>query len=241
MYNRKLIKTTIVGVAFGIASVALTSSVFAASDTTGLVSLSLQGAGVGAIATGDCNGIACPETETCACLSATYSLTGNQGFGGGDFTLLLSVVQSVTVLPVLTGEPCSPATGFGTISNKSGKSTVSVQLSGLECPTLGDSDIFNASYVVVGGTGPFSTASGGTGTVNGSQIPASGSLGQVLIAGSLQKKTSVPVTTPTPTPTKTPTPTPTPTPSPTPSGSPTPTGSPTPSPTPTPSPSPTPI
>jgi len=222
MLNRKLIG--------GVALIVLTvgfilqfaSTGFTVSDTSGLVSLNLQGVGVGSLATGDCVGIACKTGDTCACLGATYSLAGNQGFKGGGFTVALSVDITGTGLPIsdlpdtvtppATGS-CSPATGFGTISSPGPKvkNTVKISISGLECPSLSTApDVFSGTYVVTGGTGKYSTSSGGTGAINGSQVPTSGGASQVLIVGSLQPKTQV-VTTPTPTPTATPTTTATPT------------------------------
>lgn len=186
MFNRRVIGTAIVGLALGVAAVPIASTTYAATSTKGLASLSVQGVGVGAIANGSCNGIACPTAAICSCLSATDSLVGNQGFKGGQFTVLLSVNTTPDDLPVLTGESCAPATGFGTITTSNAKNSLSVDLTGLVCPTLGTSDVFNGTYAVSGGTGKFSTSSGGTGTINGSQIPTSGSLSQVSILGTVQ-------------------------------------------------------
>jgi hypothetical protein len=248
MFTRKMIRTVIAGIGLGVASLPLAVTAFAASNTSGLVPLSVQGVGSGAIANGDCQGIACKSGDICACLAATYTLVGNQGFGKGSFNLLLSVDTSATGLPISDLDSCSPATGTGTIKNSKGTVTLSLAISGFECPAINDApDVFNGTYVVTNGTGKFSDASGGTGAINGSQVPASGGTGQVAITGSVQATAPVgptpsPTVTATPTPSVTPTPTPSGSPTPTPSGSPTPTpnGSPTPTPTHTATPSPSP-
>jgi hypothetical protein len=242
MFTRKMIMTVIAGIGLGFASLPLAVTAFAASNTSGLVPLSLQGVGNGAIATGDCQGIACKSGDVCACLAATYTLVGNQGFGKGSFNLLLSVDTSATDLPISDLDSCFPATGTGTIKNPKGTVTLSLAISGFECPALNDApDVFNGTYVVTNGTGKFSTASGGTGAINGSQIPSSGGTGQVAITGSVQASvpvgpTPTPSVTPTPTPSGSPTPTPThtatPTPTPTHTATPTPTVTATPTPTP---------
>ena len=78
--------------------------------------------GNGAIIAGNCSGIACKSGDTCACLLATYTLVGNQGFGKGSLSLQLNVDTSTTTLPISDlNESCNPATGNGTIKNSSGK------------------------------------------------------------------------------------------------------------------------
>lgn len=187
MLSRRGMGIVAAGLALGLASVPLASTTFAATNTKGLASLSVQGVGVGALANGSCNGIPCPATDSCSCLSATDSLVGNQGFKGGQFTVLLSVDTTPANLPVLSdGDSCNPATGFGTLSNTKGSTTLKIFISGLECPTLGSSDVFNGTYYVSTGTGKFSSSSGGTGSINGSQVPASGGVSQVSILGTVQ-------------------------------------------------------
>ena len=252
MSHRKTIGTFIRGGALAIATLPIAIAVFGASDTKGLVSLSLQGVGTGGVSNGACSTIACKTGDTCVCLAGAYSLVGNQGFKGGSFTLQLSVDTTATTdLPISDQGSCNPATGNGTISNKNGKQTVTVQVSGLECPSTSSTtpDVFNLAYVVTGGSGKYSSSSGGAGTINGSQVIPSGA-GQVLIAGGLQpvasaataSPTNKPTLTPTPTGTATPvgtaTATPTGTATATPSGTATPTASETPTETETPTPSP---
>jgi hypothetical protein len=266
MSNRKMLAVLAI-LALGIVvTIEVASTAFTASDTTGLVSLSLQGVGVGSIASGPCSNITCKTGDTCGCLAATYTLVGNHGFKGGKLNVQLSVDTSLDNLPIDDlGTSCSPATGSGTISDSKGKNTVVLNISGLECPTLSsEPDVFNGTYVVTGGTGKYSDSSGGTGAINGSQVPTSGGASQVLIAGSLQAispgvssptttKTATPTptgtgtATPTPTATGTGTATPTPTatgtgtatPTPTRTATPTPSGTPTRTATPTPSGTPT--
>jgi hypothetical protein len=196
------------------AAAGLATPAYAAPDTIGLVSLSLQGVGNGAVIAGNCSGLACKSGDTCACLLATYSLVGNQGFGKGSLSLQLNVDTSITTLPISDlNESCNPAAGNGTIKNSSGKTQLSLVVSGLECPTVGIADVFNGTYVIAGGSGgKYSATTGGTGTINGSQVPASSrgtGAAQVLIAGSVQT-TGPPVPTPKPTATVPATPVPTP-------------------------------
>lgn len=187
MLTRRVMGTVVAGVALGLASVPIASTAFAATNTKGLTSLSVQGVGQGALAGGDCAAVACPVSGECSCLSATDSLVGNQGFKGGQFTVQLSVYPVLANLPVLSnGDSCNPATGQGTISNNKGTTSLKIYISGFECPTLGSSDVFNGSYYVYNGTGKFSSSSGGAGTINGSQIPATGGLSQVSILGTVQ-------------------------------------------------------
>jgi hypothetical protein len=225
MFSRKVFGTVIAAVVLVGVPMALASNAVAASNTSGLVALSLQGVGSGTIAQGDCQGIACKTPTTCACLTATYTLVGNQGFAKGSVNLVLSLDATATSLPISNIDSCFPATGTGTIKNSKGTIQLSFDASGIECPTVGDApDVFNGTYVITSGSGgKFSTATGGTGTINGSQVNASGGTSQLLIAGSLQASvplgptpTPTPIGSPTPTPIGSPTPTPTATPSPTP-------------------------
>jgi hypothetical protein len=175
------------GVAIGAAAFPLATTATAATNTKGLASLSLQGVGNGALANGDCNGIACKAGDVCACLAATYTLVGNQGFAKGSMNVLLSVDTTSADLPISDIGSCNPAGGTATIKNVKGTVTLSLAVSGFECPTLNNApDIFNGSYVVTGGTGKFSTSSGGAGAITGSQVPTSGGTGQVVITGSVQ-------------------------------------------------------
>jgi hypothetical protein len=185
--KRRMIGTALAALAIGVASGPLATRAFAAANTSGLAPLTLQGVGTGALANGDCNGIACKPGDICACLAAAYTLTGNQGFGKGSFNLLLSVDTSPAGLPISDIDSCNPATGTGTIKNSKGKISLTMDISGLECPTLGTADVFNGTYVLTGGSGgKYSSATGGTGAINGSQVPASGGAGQVAITGTVQ-------------------------------------------------------
>jgi hypothetical protein len=224
MFVRKMMRIAIAVAAMSAVSAQLATRAFAAPlPTAGLVALSLQGVGSGSIGAGgpesNCATIPCSGSDVCACLSADYTLVGNQGFAKGTMTIDLSVDTSIEVLPISNLPAfCAPATGTGTIQNTKGNASVVINISGLDCPTLGNGpDVFNGTYVVTDGTGKFSSSSGGTGAINGSQLIPAG-LGQVAITGSLQPVAPVvptPVVTPTPTPSPTPL-EPTPTPSPTP-------------------------
>lgn len=188
MRSRRVRGTLVAGLALGLASVPIASTAFAASSTKGLVSLRLQGVGTGGLGNGACSGIPCKAADTCSCLGAAYALKG-AGIGeGGKLTVALTVdTTNDDFLPIDDlGESCNPGTGTGTISSKNGSETITVNISGLECPTLGSADVFAGTYVVTGGSGGFSSSSGGTGAINGSQIPTTGSLGQVAITGTLQ-------------------------------------------------------
>jgi hypothetical protein len=226
MLNRKSLPIVLVAIALGVISLSLATSGFTASETTGLVALNVQGIGLAVEANGACGGISC-GSDTCVCLTATLSLAGNQGFAKGNLGLALSIDESVTGLPIsdIPGS-CYTAAGSGILSSSNGKQKVNLDISGLECPTIGGTDVLNGTYVVVGGSGKYSASSGGTGTINGSLIPSTtspGNTAQVLLAGSLQPVAPIPSASPTATATKTPTGSPTPSGSPTatPSGSPT--------------------
>ena len=226
MFGRKMMRIAIAVAAMSTVSAQLATRAFAAPPATaGLVALSLQGVGSGSIAPGgpesECSAIPCSGSDVCACLSANYTLVGNQGFAKGTMTIDLSIDTSIEVLPISNLPAfCAPATGTGTIQNTKGNASVVINISGLDCPTLNNGpDVFNGAYVVTDGTGKFSNASGGTGAINGSQL-VPGGLGQVAISGSLQPVAPI-VPTPSPTPVEpTPSPTgvaPSPTPGPTPS------------------------
>jgi hypothetical protein len=174
MNKRRMIGTVIV--AMGMAALPLAAS--AAAVTTGLVALTLQGVGTGALAAGDCTtpAITCSTPGTCECLTGTETLLGNQGFARGSLNFALSVDPNAPVLPISNVGSCLPATGAGTISNATGKNTISINISGLACPILtensagtGQVETFNGTYFVTGGTAPgiqkpFTT---GTGSING--------------------------------------------------------------------------
>jgi len=186
MISRKLLGTVAAGLALGVATMPLASTAWAASNTAGLVSLSLQGIGRGSLANGDCATVTCAPTHICECLSASYTLVGNQGFGKGDLEVNLSVDTTVAGLPISDIESCYSAAGSARLSNSKGKNIVNMTVSGLECPTLSAPNIFNGTYVVTGGSGAYSSSSGGTGSINGSQ-ETTGVVGQVAIIGTLQK------------------------------------------------------
>ena len=94
---------------------------------------------------------------------------GNR-FNGGSLTFELSVdttpgSSAVGGLPISTAGSCFGAGGFGLISNTNGMNTLSIDVSGLVCPTVdGSAATFNGTYVVTQGT----NFRGGTGTINGS-------------------------------------------------------------------------
>jgi hypothetical protein len=91
---------------------------------------------------------------------------GNK-FNGGSLTFELSVDTTLPTLPISTAGACFGAGGFGLISNTNGKNTLSIDISGLVCPTVdGSAQTFNGTYVVIQGT----NFSGGPGTINGSLV-----------------------------------------------------------------------
>ena len=144
----------------------LATTAFAAANTNGLVSITLQGVGNGTIAAGRCTSpaIACPVGHTCQCLTGAQTIVGNK-FNNGSLTFELSVDTTNATLPISTTDSCFAAGGFGSIASKNGKNTFSLDISGLACPTVGGSaETFNGTYVVTGGT----NFNGGTGTINGS-------------------------------------------------------------------------
>jgi hypothetical protein len=173
--KRVTMAVAIVTLALCAASVLTAKPVFAAANTSGLVSISLQGVGTGALANGDCTvpAIACAPAHTCQCLTGAETLVGSQGqgqgFNKGSLTFELSLDLTSSPLPISTAGDCLPATGFGTIKNSTGKVTLLIDISGLACPTTeGVATVFNGAYHVTGGSGgtkPFTT---GTGAINGS-------------------------------------------------------------------------
>jgi hypothetical protein len=203
MFGRKMTRIAIAVAALSAVSGQLaTRAVAAPLPTAGLVALSLQGVGSGSTGGPQCAAIPCSGSDVCECLAANYTLVGNQGFAKGTMTIDLSVDTSIQVFPIsnIDGGFCAPATGTGTIQNTKGNTTIVVNISGFDCPTLNNGpDVFSGTYVVTDGTGKFSSASGGTGAINGSQF-VPGGLGQVAITGSLQPVAPV-VPTPTPSPT----------------------------------------
>jgi len=191
MNKRRMIGTVIGAMAMGMVALPLAAS--AAASTTGLVALTLQGVGTGALALGDCASITCKVAGTCECLSGNETLLGNQGFARGSLNFSLSVDPTVPTLPISNVGDCLPATGAGTISNATGKNTISINISGLACPviTLNSTatapvETFNGTYFVTGGAAPgiqkpFTT---GTGSINGA---VNGQVVNVTLSGNVQR------------------------------------------------------
>jgi hypothetical protein len=163
----------------------------AAAITAGLSAISVRGVGPGLLAAGTCAAIACEDGHVCECFSGVESLVGNVTYS--QLTFALSIDTTDTSLPISNVGFCLPATGQGTLSNGSGKNTITLDISGLACPTLtensgatGQVEGFNGTYVVTGGTAPgaqkpFTT---GVGTINGA---ANSGTVYVSLAGSAQK------------------------------------------------------
>ena len=146
------------------------TSAFAAANTSGLISLTLQGVGTGALSAGACTqpSIPCPLGHTCRCLTGAQTIVGNK-FNGGSLTFELSVDTTDATLPISTTSSCFAAGGFASIANTTGKNTLSIDITGLTCPTVGGSaQTFNGTYVVTGGT----NFNGGTGAVSASFVGA---------------------------------------------------------------------
>ena len=163
------------------ALLAFATSAFAAANTSGLVSIALQGVGNGTIAAGECTSpaIPCPVGHTCQCLTGAQTIVGNR-FNNGSLTFELSVDTTNGTLPISTTGFCFAAGGFASIANTNGKNTLSLDISGLACPTIGGAaETFNGTYVVTGGT----NFNGGTGTINGS---LSGVTSRTSVNGNLQ-------------------------------------------------------
>ena len=151
------------------------SGAFAADSVTkGLGSLSVQATGTAVTDSGACTTptIACPTGHACLCMTGTYSIKGS-GFNGGTASLtqridLTNLGDTITAVP-----PCAPTAGVGAISNKNGNQTITFFTSGQVCSTLNNasgptnSDLFTGSYVINGGTGKYSSATG-AGTIGAS-------------------------------------------------------------------------
>ena len=155
-------------VSLAAALLAPSTMAFAAANTKGLVSITLQGVGTGAVAAGECTSpaIACAVTHECQCFTGAQTILGDQGFNNGSLTFELSVDTTAPRLPISTSGTCLAAGGFATIANKNGKKTLSIDISGLVCPTVdGSATMFNGTYNVTGGK-----FSAGTGTINASLV-----------------------------------------------------------------------
>jgi len=172
MSRRKKIGTVIAAIVMGFVTLPLAAS--AASDTSGLKGVAIQGVGVGALAAGNCSSpaIACKPTHVCECLTGGDTVVATAGpktFNKGSFTFELSIDQSVPTLPVSTAGDCLPATGFGTLLSSNGKVSLNMDITGLACPTTeGAAQVFNGAYIVTGGSGGKNPATHGTGAINGS-------------------------------------------------------------------------
>ena len=191
MVSRKMIGTAIVGIALGAVAMPLATTVFAAPPITkGLVPLSVQGIGTGTFATGvtSCGSLTCETPSNCDCLGGVDTLVGNQGFAKGQLSFSLLIDLTDTTLLTGTFGNCVAATGTGILASPGSKNTVNINMSGLACDTNSSIETFNGTYVVVGGSGKYSAQSGGTGAINGSQVPAGGAnTSQVVLSGSLQQ------------------------------------------------------
>jgi len=192
MSKGKLIGSMIGAMAMAISASPMVAS--AAAITAGLTAISVRGVGPGQLAEGTCGGatpVACETGHTCECLSGVESLVGNATFN--QLTFALSIDQTDTGLAISNVGDCLPATGRGKLSSGNGNNTISIDISGLACPTLtensgamGQVQSFNGTYVVTGGTAPGKQApfTTGVGTVNGA---VNSSTVYVSLAGSAQK------------------------------------------------------
>jgi hypothetical protein len=152
-------------------------------------SITLKGVGPGALSAGACTKpeIACETGHICECLTGDETVLGNQGFNNGSLVFSLSIDKTSASLPISNQGSCLPATGLAMLSNTTGKLTVSMDVSGLACPTAdGAAEVFNGTYFVTGGTAPgdrgaFTT---GTGTFNDS---LAGSSARTTLGGYVQK------------------------------------------------------
>jgi hypothetical protein len=179
--KKKVLALAIVTMVLSATSILITRLAFAAANTNGLKSISLQGVGVGALAAGECTSppITCAPAHTCECLTGAQTVIGGLGFNKGSLTFELSIDETA-ILPVATVGDCLPATGFGTIASKNGKKTLSIDVSGLVCPTPeGAGQVFNGTYNVTGGT----SFTSGTGAINGSQV---GAVSRASLNGNVQ-------------------------------------------------------
>jgi len=152
------------------ASGAFAADSAAASVTKGLGSLSVQATGtaasVGPPATG-CPAHQCVTGHACICMTGTYSIVGNRGFNGGTGGLVLSVDLTNLGDPITAFPACAPATGFGNV--RKGNQMITFLTSGQACETGGGNPtgVFNGSYVIDGGLGKYSSATG-AGTIGAS-------------------------------------------------------------------------
>lgn len=171
------------------------SGAFAAENVTaGLGPLSAQATGTAVTDSGGCTtpAISCPSGHACLCMNGTYSITGNNGFNDGTASLALLIDITNLGNPITAVPPCAPATGAGTISDKKGRQTITFLESGSACSTNNNTvDVFSGSYVINGGTGKYSSATG-AGTIGASAsflfvtTPGSGVPSQASLNGSVQ-------------------------------------------------------
>ena len=145
------------------------SGAFAADNVTkGLGSLSVQATGTASSVSAACATIQCVTGHACFCMTGTYSIVGNSGFDGGTGGLVLSVDLTNLGDPITAYPACAPATGFGNLSNRKGNQTITFLTSGQVCETpTHPVSVFNGSYVINGGTGKYSSATG-AGTIGAS-------------------------------------------------------------------------
>jgi len=192
MTVRKTTLTAIAAIALGVASLPLSSNALAATSTKGLVPLSVQGVGPGGMSVSTTcqfgsTTLDCPGSDSCLCITGTDTLVGNQGFAKGTlgFGMIFDTTAAASILPASTFGDCAAGTGVGLITNSNGKQSLSINISGLACPTAtSDVDIFNGTYVVVNGTGKYSSSSGGTGALNGT-VDGTTSFSQTAVNGSV--------------------------------------------------------
>jgi len=191
MSKVKVVRSVIGALAMGFALAPMVAS--AAAMTAGLSAISVRGVGPGQIAAGSCStpAIACETGHVCECLGGVESLVGNVTYN--QLTFALSIDTTDTALAISNVGECLPATGQGKLSSASGKSTITIDISGLACPTLSENSAtsgqvqsFNGTYVVTGGTAPGKQApvSSGVGTINGA---INSTTVYVSLAGSVQK------------------------------------------------------
>jgi hypothetical protein len=193
MISGKLLTTVAAGVVLGVAAMGPAPSAWAASDTSGLKPLTLEGIGRGSLADANtCGQVSCATAGICQCLAANYTLVGNQGFAKGALGINLIVDTTTPALPISDVDSCFPAGGTGRLASSNGKIIVNMTVSGLECPTVGGPNVFSGTYVVTGASGgKYSSSSGGTGAINGSQETTGGAVGQVAIIGTIQPNAPV--------------------------------------------------
>lgn len=145
------------------------SGAFAADSVTkGLGSLSVQATGTAASVSAACPKIPCVTGHACICMTGTYSIVGNNGFNRGTGGLVLSVDLTNLGDPITAFPACAPATGFGNVSDRKGNQMITFLTSGQACETGGNNPgVFNGSYVIDGGLGKYSSATG-AGTIGAS-------------------------------------------------------------------------